>query len=114
MKTVARIITRLQGEEDGLFIGTLMEGGKEHFKPNTVYEIREVLGTLTIVEISRGIGLGPDNGSNGKINEHGRLFHWAEDIGSILGKWGAGIFLTEDEADARFEYFKQHHDENDD
>ena len=53
-----------------------MEGGKELFKPNTVYEIREVLGTLTIFEIGRGVGLGPDNGVSGKINEHGRPFHW--------------------------------------
>ena len=36
-KKVARVTTRLQGDEDGLFIGTLLADG--FIKPNSVYEI---------------------------------------------------------------------------
>jgi hypothetical protein len=94
-KSVARFITRMQGEGDGLFIGSVFQGGKELFKPNTVYEIRDVLGTLTIVEV--GEGQGTNSGSGEVYNSPGVLFHWGQEIGNILDSWHKYIFLTRDE-----------------
>ena len=94
MKTVARFVTRLQGEGDGMFIGAVFHAGKDSFKPNTVYEIREVLGALTIVEVGQGIGAGPDNCSNQVMSDGKNPFHWAEDIGHIIACQGRLLFLT--------------------
>jgi hypothetical protein len=94
---VARFVTRLQGEGDGLFIGVLMTGGLEHFKPNTIYEIREVLGTLQIVEVGQACGAGSDNCVSDKMSEHMTPFHWAQDIGNIIACQGKYMFLTLEE-----------------
>lgn len=100
MKTVARILTRLQGEgdgnEDGLFIGVLFKGGLDYFKPNTIYEIKETLGALTVVEVGRATGAGPNNCSSRNLDYSKVQFHWSSDIGHVIGH-GAGIFLTEKE-----------------
>jgi hypothetical protein len=97
MKTVARILTRLQGEGDGLFVGALFKGGTEFFKPNTIYEIRECLGELRIVEVGQAAGAGPNNCASGYNRDNGTQFSWAEDIGNVLAK-GGRIFLTREES----------------
>lgn len=94
MKTVARMITRLQGEGDGLFIGALLKEGKGVLKPNTVYEIREVMGVLQIVEIGQGCGAGDDNCASNKMADGKTSFHWAQDIGNIIACHGKHMFLT--------------------
>lgn len=96
MKTVARIVTRLQGEGDGLFLGALFKGGDDYFKPNTIYEIKDVLGTLTIVEVGRATGAGPNNCSSTKLGHKKTQFSWCSDIGHVMF-YGASIFLTEEE-----------------
>ena len=97
MKTVARFITRLQGDGDGLFVGTLMKGGVGVLKPNTVYEIREILGELAIAEIGRGIGAGSDNCITNSMADGKNPFHWGQDIGSIIECHGSALFLTHEE-----------------
>ena len=96
MKTVARILTRLQGEGDGLFLGALFKGGRDHFKPNTIYEIRDVFGTLTIAEVGRATGAGPDNCSSMKMDYSKVQFSWCSDISDAMSL-GGSQFLTEKE-----------------
>lgn len=97
MKTVGRFVTRMQGEGDGLFVGTLLKGGVGTFKPNTIYEIREVLDELQIVEIGQGIGAGSDNCVSNMMSEGKTLFHWGQDIGNIIDCHGRLMFLTYEE-----------------
>jgi hypothetical protein len=78
MKSVARFTTRLQGEGDGLFIGVTMD--PTVFKPNTVYEIRDILRTLTICEVGMAGGAGRDNCVSNMMSEGKTLFHWGQDM----------------------------------
>ena len=96
MKTVARILTRLQGEEDGLFIGALFKGGREYFKPNTIYNIVDIMGTLAIVEAGRATGAGSDNCSSMKLDYSKVQFTWCSDVSRVFDV-GKSAFLTEDE-----------------
>lgn len=97
MKTVARFVTRLQGEGDGLFVGSLTQQGVGTLDPNSVYEIRDVLGQLTLVKI--GEATGSNEGVIGPKRERadGIAFHWAHDISDILASRGALLFLARDE-----------------
>lgn len=97
INTVARFVTRLQGEGDGLFIGSLLKSGQGVLKPNTVYEIRDVMGALTIVEIGQGIGAGSDNCVSNMMAEGKTPFHWGSDIGHTLVCFGKIMFLTYEE-----------------
>ena len=96
MKTVARIATRLQGEDDGLFLGALFKGGRAYFKPNTIYEIKDILGTLTIVEVGRATGAGPNNCSSMNLDYSKVQFSWCSDISHVMCL-GGRQFLTEEE-----------------
>lgn len=95
--TLARLITRLQDDNDGLFIGSLLKGGKDYFKPNTVYEIRDIMGTLTIVEVGQGSGAGPRNCASPKLHENGTTFSWNMKVGNIVEDEQKHLFLTLDE-----------------
>jgi hypothetical protein len=97
MKTVARIVTRLQGENDGLFIGSLFKDGKGILKPNTIYELKEVLGTIELVEVGQACGGGPNNCKNDMMSSGEIMFHWGQDIGNIIGTKGPLMFLTLEE-----------------
>jgi hypothetical protein len=96
MKTVARFVTRLQGKGDGLFFGSLYNAGVEYFKPNTIYEIKEVLGQLIISEIGQATGAGPDNCSSRYLNDPRVQFSWSYDIGEVISM-GKNALLTETE-----------------
>ena len=96
MKTIARILTRLQGEGDGLFIGALFKDGIGLLDPNSIYDIREVLGVLTIVKAGEAVGT--NAGPSGIIRNYddGNLFHWASEISHVIAQ-GSEIFLTREE-----------------
>jgi hypothetical protein len=96
MKTIARLLTRFQGEGDGLFIGALFKAGEGVLKPNTIYEIKDIMGVLTIVEAGRATGAGHENCSGTKCNDNGIQFHWSTSIANVIDH-GASIFLTEEE-----------------
>lgn len=73
---------RGKDKEDGLGIFVLFTGGKAHFKPGYVYELREVLDVLHVVEVGPS-HLGPD---------------WkGRDVNSILRENGKLLALTVDE-----------------
>ncbi len=96
MKTIGRIVTRLQGENDGLFIGVMMKD-QSLFKPNTIYELVDVMGTVMFKEVGQATGAGPDNCATNNMSEGKTQFHWAQDIGYIIGCYGQTMFLTADE-----------------
>ncbi len=92
MKRVARFVTRLQGKGDGLFIGALM--GEGAFKPNTVYEIQEILGEYVIKEVGMACGAGPDNCVTNTMSSGEAMFPWFNDVGYIIAMNGEHMFLT--------------------
>lgn len=94
-KPIARFVTRLQGKGDGLFIGALMNEGA--FKPNTVYEIVDILGVHTIREVGMAIGAGCDNCISNSMVHPDVVFHWGSEIGYILESYGKAVFLSLDE-----------------
>ena len=94
MKTIARIVTRLQGENDGLFLGALMDKNQTVFKPNTIYEVVECYGQILIREVGQAGGAGENNCASNMMAEGKTLFHWAQDIGDIIRMHGAYLFLT--------------------
>lgn len=95
INTVARFVVRVS---DGLFIGCCYKQQLGTLKPNTVYEIRDVMGVLSIVELGQGIGGGPaeENCYANKITDI-TPFHWAQDIGDIIATQQNHILLTEKE-----------------
>lgn len=103
MKTVARFVTRMQGNNDGLFIGTSLLG-QEDLEPNTVYEIRNVLGVLTIHKVGQSCGIDYNASEQVEVKSKshlwfGRLFSWLYPIGDILEARQQSLFLTRDEFD---------------
>lgn len=65
---------------------------KDHnfFKPNTVYEIRECLGEMLIVEIGQG-AIAEENET---VADSPVRHHWATDIGYLIGVVGSAMFLS--------------------
>lgn len=53
--TVARLVTRLQGDGDGLILGTLLEPGV--LKPDTVYNLKKcsLTGNIILEEVGQSI-----------------------------------------------------------
>lgn len=92
MKTIARFVTRMQGEGDGLFVGVSL---KDHdfFKPNTVYEIVDVFGQHVIRPVGQGVPAEQgETVADSPVREH-----WANYIGDIIGTLGQKLFLTRKE-----------------
>lgn len=85
---VARIVMRGSDPTDGLGLIALFQGGQESLKPNTVYDVRDYAGVLTIVEV------GPSVMSSEVAR--GSLLNWECDVTSILNE-GKYVFLTEAE-----------------
>lgn len=51
MRPIGRIVMRGKDKDDGLGLFVLFMGGKGSFKPGYVYEIREILDELHVVEV---------------------------------------------------------------
>lgn len=102
MRSIARLVTRLQGKGDGLIVGSTLEG-QSFFEPNTVYEIVEVLGVPTIRKIGKACGLDEHeklkNSSEGNL-WFGKFFSWAHGIAEILEARKSSLFLSRAEWDA--------------
>lgn len=91
MKVKARIITRMQSDTDGLFLGAVMD--KTVFEPNTIYEIVEIMDVLVIRKV--GVSAVADT----KVTESPLLLSWALEVGQVLAQGGKRIFLTKEEND---------------
>ena len=104
-RPVARLVTRMQGEDDGLMIGvTLRQQG--YFKPNTVYEIVEVLGVLTLREVGKACGFEKGDDPAQRHLAFKKYFPWAEEIQNLLAVRGSRLFMTRAEYDAAHEPVK--------
>lgn len=90
MKTIARLVTRMIDENDGLMIGILMKNNN-FFKPQTVYEIVNILGELVIKEV------GPSCISLKKTERS--YVSWSQDISYILSVSEKCLWLTQKEYD---------------
>jgi hypothetical protein len=91
---VARLLTRLQGEGDGLMLGALLKSGQGYFKPNSIYEV-------IYCPLSEEIKIkyhGPSC-----IAGTGQTYRatWCTNVEDVLLR-GQEIFLTPDELSAVF------------
>lgn len=84
--TVARLVTRLQGDGDGLILGTLLEPGV--LKPDTVYNLKRcsLTGNIILEEVGQSIvGCGMTG------------YNWAFEHSHLLDRLQSYIFLSKKE-----------------
>ena len=92
MKTVARFVTRRASkpgtspEQTDVFIGVMAKADAHLLKPNTVYQIREIMGELMIEEVGPSV---MDTGVTG--------FTWGKDMSALMRECGSYMYLTADE-----------------
>lgn len=91
---VARLLTRLQGEGDGLILGALLKRDTQFFKPNSIYEVIFCPLTEELKIKYHGPSCIAGEGETYRDSPIGRV--WAEDVSDILSE-GKRIFLTPDE-----------------
>lgn len=96
---IARILTRLQGEGDGLMIGALLKSGQDYFKPNSIYEIIYCPLSEELKIKYHGPSCIAGEGQTYKDSPLGKT--WFEDISDVL-IMGQHIFLTPDELSVVF------------
>jgi hypothetical protein len=92
MQTIARLVTRsarVDGKVD-LIIGSATKG-ETYLKPNTIYEIREVLDELMIVEVGPSAIQDPGEPSPLAVS-------WANTVNEILTNCSGAHLLTVKEA----------------
>lgn len=92
MTTIARLVTRSARADDkvDLIIGAATKGETE-LTPNTIYEIRECMGELTIVRIGPSAIKNPGEKSPVMTN-------WGHSVSEILDCSNNVYLLTEGEA----------------
>lgn len=91
IKAVGRFIHRGSGPNDGMIIGSAFKNNP--FKPNTLYEIVDVLGELVIREVGESIVAG-----EGETYHDSPVGHtWGSSIEHILNEQGKYLFLSRDE-----------------
>lgn len=97
-KSVARLVTRFQGQSDGLIIGALLKSGEGILKPNTVYEVYQIpyTGELILQEVGESIvGVSPHT----VPESFGRL-HWSCSIQDLLNSPSSPyMFLSKEEVE---------------
>lgn len=77
-KPIARLVFRGSHPNDGLIIGATLKGHNT-FKKNTVYELREVLGTIQFIEVGESPFKENQNDPDSLLD-----FSWNGDIGNLL------------------------------
>lgn len=92
---VARLVTRLQGEGDGLIIGSLLKSGQGLLEPNTVYELGECMlsGDLILRKVGKSlVAVSGETCDSSPLN-----VHWAMDLSNILAHAGKYLMLSKEE-----------------
>ncbi len=95
MHIEARLVTRDAGGNDGLVLGVRFKGA-ELLRPGRVYEIRNVMGELMIVDVGPSAvkPLMPDyDGLSYRLE-----CCWGNSAGHLLECHSKQVFLTEEEA----------------
>ncbi len=97
MTTIARLVTRSAHADDhvDLILGAAMRGS-DALQPNTIYEIRECLGELTLVKIGPSAIKNP--GRVAPKAPHHLHLSWGNDVNWILACGNGKHLLTETEA----------------
>lgn len=90
-KPVARFWSRAAGDEDGLFLGTTLN--QKYFKTNTVYEIRETFGVLTIHEVGEGVCAVHKMGDPRNVTNT----HISITLEEVMARLGKYLFLSKEE-----------------
>jgi hypothetical protein len=90
IKPVGRFIHRGCDEKDGLLLGAAFIGNP--FKPNTVYEIVDVLGELTVREVGQSFIRGTDEPRHGLVGET-----WGSSVEQLMTEHGPALILTREE-----------------
>jgi len=97
MKLVARLVTRDEGptraNNAGLILGSIV-ADQSFFEGGQVYEIREILGVITIHHV------GPSciAGTGKRVVDSPALTSWASSIEHVMGTAGRALFMTDAEA----------------
>ncbi len=83
MFTIARFIPRIENEENqaGVIIGACIKN-QDLLKANHVYEIQDILGVLTIVDLGESFLT---------------KWEWGHEITDLTSTYGNGMLLTKDE-----------------
>jgi hypothetical protein len=91
MKPILRFVTRLADEGDGLIVGSVLKCGRDHFKPNTIYELIDICGTVTLREVGESlIGVHNHKESPFKVT-------WSSEIEYILACMGKYLLICKEE-----------------
>ena len=95
-KPIARLVIRDEGKDNPPVLGLLTcLKGQTFFKKGMVYEVRETLGEIHIVEVGRSaVG-----GEGCRFSDSPVPAHWVENIADIVCK-GPKVFATWEEAEA--------------
>lgn len=96
MQTVARFITRAR--EDGsvdLILGSALKSNTV-LKPDRVYELREIMGEIFVVDVGECRVQNPSN----KKGEPPRRLSWALNIGDLVDEGGKTLWLTKREMES--------------
>lgn len=96
-KPIARLVFRGSGKNDGLILGVSIKG-HNFFKPNTVYELQEIMGEILIKEVGPS-WLGADKNRK----------EWGRTIGDIVEFNKGYAYLTKKEYDKALEQKKKLH-----
>lgn len=92
MKVIARMTTRLAGEGDGMILCAAMKG-HDFFKPNTVYEMKEIFGEVVLREVGKSV-----IADEGETYRESPISHtWGTDAGQLMAEFGGVMFLSREE-----------------
>jgi hypothetical protein len=90
-KAVGRFIHRGSGPNDGLILGAAFKNNP--FKPNTLYEIVDILGELVIREVGESIIAGEGETYHDSPVQH----TWGTSIEHVINEQGKHLFLSREE-----------------
>lgn len=91
-KPQARFVTRMLGEDDGLFIGSAFKGNT-FLEPNTIYEITEcqLSGDILVKKVGKSLI------SEGKVSDSPIKATWCNEYDYTMAIAGKMALLTEEE-----------------
>jgi hypothetical protein len=91
MKTLARFVIRpAKGKRGDLILGLMFKDQSPELRPDRIYEIRDILGALTIVDV--GESAIKTHGKNSVIQES-----WGWSVNDILNQSAGRFILTKAE-----------------
>lgn len=92
MHKIARFTIRPEGDKGSIILGAMfnLPSAQQALKAGIIYEIREIMGELVVVEIGE---------SELQLDANRTSVSWNHSVNDILECGGKYIFLTKDEID---------------